>query len=107
MFFHGSLGLEEFMLRVYRKKTKHDTNDRAEFGEFFKSISKHSLKYTDEFYVQYIQDKAEYMRENDTQFINFMDEGDDNIDGDYYYILMFNWIVSSFYRCKEDTMHKM
>ena len=44
------------------------------------------------------------MRRDNTQFINFMDEGDDNIDGDYYYILMFNWIVAGFYRCKEDTL---
>ena len=107
MFYHGSLGLEEFMLRVYRQKTKHDSQDRDEFDKFFVEMSSHSLKYDDELYTKYILNKAHYMRKNNTQFINFMDEGDDNIDGDYYYILMFNWIVASFYRCKEDTLEKM
>lgn len=103
MKYHGSIGLEKFLLRVYKEKDKNDAtlqvnNDTEEIKHinFFKERDSDSLGSLSEKFNEYITNKRRFLRNRKNSFFQFMDEGDQSEDGDLYYSLLCSWIVIGF-----------
>lgn len=102
MIFQGSLGIEEFILRVYRKQGKNDRDATNDNLQFLKAQSLKSFPYEDSNYQSYILKKTENLREKETEFNRFLKEGDETADGELFYKQFFEWMLANFGRARKE-----